>query len=68
MTPVPLTIDELEHWRLFGADWRVLEITDMHAEVEFCACTGEPVERRGTSQPEVIRYLRDASGGDSVSG
>ena len=58
MNAVPVTIDELERWRLFGADWRALEISNAHVEVELCACTGEPVERRRSSQPEVIRYLR----------
>jgi hypothetical protein len=60
MTDVPLTIDELERWILFGAGWRVLEISSSGAEVEFRACTGEPVERRGTTDPAVIQYLRTA--------
>jgi hypothetical protein len=55
-----MTIDELERWVLFGAQWRVVDISDASAEVEFCTCTGEAVERRRTGDPTVIRYLRTA--------
>lgn len=53
-----LTIAELERWVQFGARWRPLRIDDGHAVVELCECTGAPVERRETSDPETIEYLR----------
>lgn len=58
MAPDPLTVDELERWRLFGAHWRIVEISPERAEVELCTCTGEPVERRRTGEPAVLEYLR----------
>jgi hypothetical protein len=54
-----LTIEELERWVTFGATWRTLEISDSHAVVDLCQCTGELVDRRETSDPGVLRYLRD---------
>lgn len=59
----PLTVEELERWRLFGAHWRVLELSGSRAEVEMCTCTGEPVEWRRTEDASVIEYLRAADGG-----
>jgi hypothetical protein len=61
VTRTPVTIDELQQWTLFGAQWRVVAISEVTAEVEFCTCTGEAVERRQTGDPDVIRYLRTAS-------
>jgi hypothetical protein len=55
-----LTIDELERWLLFGAHWQVGDISNAHAEVEFCTCAGEPLERRQTRELAVIGYLRTA--------
>jgi hypothetical protein len=55
-----VTIDELELWLVFGARWKVLGISNQRAEVEFCTCTGEPLERRETHDPAVIGYLRTA--------
>jgi hypothetical protein len=40
----PLTIDRLERWALFGAHWRVVDLSSDRAVVELCACTGELVE------------------------
>ena len=53
-----LTIDTLERWALFGAHWRVIDISDGHALVELRTCTDEPVERRHVSDAGVIAYLR----------
>ena len=58
MTTDALTIDGLERWALFGAQWRVVEIANDRAVVDLCTCTGEPVERRECHDPAVIRYLR----------
>jgi hypothetical protein len=53
-----LTIDALERWALFGAHWRVLDISEARALVELRTCTDEPVERREVRDAGVIAYLR----------
>ena len=60
MAAEPVTIDRLERWVLFGARWRVLEISSDHAVVEFCSCTGELVVRAATDDAGVIGYLQTA--------
>ncbi|HEY5318626.1 MAG TPA: hypothetical protein VIJ20_11625 [Solirubrobacteraceae bacterium] len=62
MTTEPLTIDRLERWVLFGAQWRVLDISSGHAVVDLCTCTGVLVERLQSEDPTVIDYLRTAEG------
>jgi hypothetical protein len=57
-----LSIDALERWVLFGAQWRIVELTGERAVVELCACTGEPVERLECDDPGLIGYLRTARG------
>jgi hypothetical protein len=59
MSTEPLSITALDHWVLFGATWRVVEISAEQATVDMCTCTGEPVERRQTHDPAVIAYLRE---------
>jgi hypothetical protein len=56
----PLTIDRLERWALFGAHWRVVELSPHRAVVEMCACTGELVERTESADTVLIEYLRAA--------
>jgi hypothetical protein len=58
VTAATVTVDDLERWVLFGARWRVVHLSDEHALVDFCACTGEAVERRETDDTTVIAYLR----------
>ena len=55
-----LTIDALERWVLFGAQWRIVELSSERAVVDLCTCTGEPVERWESDDPTLIRYLRTA--------
>lgn len=57
MTSEPLTVERLERWALSGAHWRVVELNPQGAVVEFCACTGEPVERAQSDDGEVLDYL-----------
>ena len=59
MTDTP-TIDALERWVLFGAQWRVVHLSDDQAVVDLCTCTGEPVERIQSDDPVLIGYLRAA--------
>jgi hypothetical protein len=58
MTSDALTIDALERWVLFGAGWRVVDLSNERAVVDLCACTGEPVERVESDDPALIDYLR----------
>ena len=60
LTTETLTIDGLERWLLFGAHWRVVDISNQHAVVDLCTCTGEPLDRLQTEDPAVIGYLRTA--------
>lgn len=60
MSSEPLTIAALERWVLFGAIWRIAEISGRHAIVDLCTCTGELVERRESNDATVIEYLRSA--------
>jgi hypothetical protein len=55
-----LTIDALERWVLFGAQWRIVELSRERAVVDLCTCTGEPVERMESEDPAVIGYVRTA--------
>jgi hypothetical protein len=43
---------------VFGARWRLVEITDRRAVVDLCQCTGELEEQRESSDPLVLEYLR----------
>ncbi len=58
MSREPLTVADLERWVLFGAGWRIAELSDHHAIVDLCTCTGELVERRESHDAGVIEYLR----------
>ena len=55
-----LTIDALERWVLFGAQWRIVDLSGHSAVVDLCSCTGEVVERLESDDPALIRYLRSA--------
>jgi hypothetical protein len=61
MTRASLTIDALERWTRFGAQWHPLELSSDGAVVELCSCTGERVDVLRSSDPAVIAYLRSAS-------
>jgi hypothetical protein len=55
-----LTIEALERWVLFGAQWRIVDLSGESAVVDLCTCTGELVERLESDDPALIRYLRSA--------
>ena len=59
-----LTIASLEDWVRSGANWRLVDISKERAVVDLCACTGEPVERVESDDPNVIAYLRTAPATD----
>lgn len=48
----------LDRWEEHGAVWRVASLTPERAQVDLCACTGEPVDRLESGDPELIAYLR----------
>jgi anti-sigma-K factor RskA len=60
MATETLTIEQLEHWVSSGAHWRAVAVSNAHAVVDLCACTGELVERRQSDDPAVINYLGTA--------
>jgi hypothetical protein len=58
------TVDVLKDWELGGAIWRAVELTEHHAVIDLCSCTGERMDRVQSDQPELIEYVR-ARGGES---
>jgi hypothetical protein len=53
-----LTLVDLQRWVLFGAEWRLVQLSDEQAVVDLCTCNGELVERRASDDAELIDYLR----------
>jgi hypothetical protein len=58
-------MEEFERWVSFGATWRLAEISDRRAAVDLCQCTGEFVERRESTDPIVLEYLRSHRAADA---
>lgn len=58
MTTETLTIKALADWARSGAHWRVVHLGERSAIVELQQCTGEPIERIESGDPELITYLR----------
>jgi hypothetical protein len=61
MGETPLEL--LTRWEDHGAVWRAVHVSDDRAVVDLCACTGEPVDRLESSDPDLIRYLRERPAG-----
>jgi hypothetical protein len=51
--------EALQRWEDSGAVWRAVHVSDEKAIVDLCTCTGEPVDRLESSDPELIRLLRE---------
>jgi hypothetical protein len=49
----------LQRWEDSGAVWRAVHVSDAKAIVDLCTCTGEPVDRIESSDPDLIRLLRE---------
>ena len=47
---------------LFGAQWRIVELSSERPVVDLRTCTGEPVEHLESGDPQLIGYLRTAQG------
>ena len=58
MAEAPLTLADLERWELFGATWRIVQVSDDRAVLDMCACTGQLVERRESDDRALINYVR----------
>lgn len=61
MAESSLTLADLERWELFGATWRLVELSDERAVLDMCACTGHLVERRASGDRALIDYVRAAA-------
>ena len=51
--------EDLRRWEDSGAVWRAVHVSDAKAIVDLCACTGEPVDRIESADPELIAFLRE---------
>jgi hypothetical protein len=54
-------LDRVRQWELSGGTLRLLGLTLDRADVQLCACTGEPMERLVSDEPALLEYLRNAS-------
>ncbi len=64
MADTSLTLADLERWELFGATWRVVELSNERALLDLCACTGQLVERRVSDDRALIDYVRATAADD----
>lgn len=53
-----VTIQDLESWEQHGAVWRAVEVSDRRAVVDLCSCSGEPMDRVQSEEPELIEFVR----------
>ena len=53
-----VTVEHLEDWEGHGAVWRAVELSDQLAVIDLCSCTGEPMDRVQSEEPELIAYVR----------
>lgn len=58
-------IATLRRWEDHGAVWRSVSVTSVEAVVDLCTCTGEPVERLVSNDPDLLRYLTDRPRSDA---
>lgn len=56
-TESPIAI--LERWEDNGAMWRAVHVSDAKVIVDLCTCTGEPVDRLESTDPELIGFVRE---------
>ena len=52
-------VEIVQRWEDHGAAWRAVHVSDDYAVVDLCTCTGEPVERLESSDPDLIRFIRE---------
>jgi hypothetical protein len=52
-------VETLRRWEDAGAVWRAVHVSDTRAVVDLCECTGQPVDRLESGDPELISFLRE---------
>jgi hypothetical protein len=52
-------VEVLRRWAEHGAIWRIVSLGDDRAIVDLCTCYGEPVDRLESSDPALLRYVRE---------
>jgi hypothetical protein len=52
-------VEVLTRWEDSGAVWRAVHVSDDHAIVDLCTCSGEPVDRLESGDAGLIRMLRE---------
>jgi hypothetical protein len=56
---------ELEDWEFHGATWRAVELARQRVVLDLCSCSGEPMERVESEDPELIQYVLDHDESDA---
>jgi hypothetical protein len=52
-------VEVLRRWQDHGAIWRIVSLGHDRAIVDLCTCYGEPVDRLESSDPDLLRYVRE---------
>jgi hypothetical protein len=52
-------LPQLEDWELHGATWRTVELRGQRIVLDLCSCSGEPMERVESEDPDLIQYVLD---------
>jgi hypothetical protein len=52
-------VQVLERWEHHGARWRVAAIGPGRAVVDLLTCTGEPVDRIESGDPDLLAWLSE---------
>jgi hypothetical protein len=58
-------LPQLEDWELHGATWRTVELGEERVVLDLCSCSGEPMDRVESKDPELIQYVLDHIENDS---
>jgi hypothetical protein len=53
----PFKLVHLEDWERHGAEWRALDLDEQRVVLELCSCSGEPVDRVESRDPDLIEYV-----------
>jgi hypothetical protein len=54
----PGTIAELQDWEQSGAVWQSVDVTPERAVVDLCTCSGEPMDRVQSEDPQFIEFVQ----------
>jgi hypothetical protein len=53
--------ETLTRWEEHGAIWRTVHLSDSKVIVDLCTCSGEPVDRIESGDPELIDFVRQSA-------